>query len=179
MRILLFISLVLLLLFNTANAQIELTVGAYAGGGFIKGNSPDQSSFSTSVFIETNTPLFEEVYPRVSFIYAQDFNILLPDTRQRYHPFIKGFSLKGITSQYFDSRIFLEEGVGFLMLNDRTFSDVNEWNAGMVLSLAGGLDFRDFDLKGFKIGAGMEYGLTFTNTLAQFFSLHIQMMFTI
>jgi hypothetical protein len=75
--------------------------------------------------------------------------------------------------------MFLEEGVGVLVLNDRTFSDTDSWEYGAVLSLVTGFDLRNYDLKGFKIGAGVEYGITFTGTLPQYFSLFLQFQYTI
>lgn len=160
-------------------AQVEFSIGGYAGGGSIQGNSPSEGSFGTSVFIEANIPLFEEVFPRLSFIYAKDFSALIPDSRQTYFPFVQGFSFKGVTSQYFDSKVFLEEAVGLLMLNDRTFIDTDSWEYGIVLSFVGGFDLRNFNLKGFKLGAGVEYGLTFTGTLPQYFNLYLQFQYTL
>lgn len=167
------------ILSSALSAQVEFSIGGYAGGGSIQGNSPSEGSFGTSVFLEANIPLFEEVFPRLSFIYARDFSVLIPDSRQGYFPFVQGFSFKGVTSQYFDSKIFLEEAVGFLMLNDRTFIDTDSWEYGIVLSFVGGFDLRNFDLKGFKLGAGVEYGLTFTGTLPQYFNLFVQFHYTL
>lgn len=160
-------------------AQTDFSIGGYIGGGTIKGNSPSEGSFGTSVFIEASIPIFEEVFPRLSFIFARDFSSLLPDSRQPYFPFVQGVSLKGVTSQYFDSKVFLEEAVGLLALNDRTFSDTNSWEYGIALSFTGGFDLRNYDLKGLKIGAGLEYGITFTGTLPQYFNLYLQFQYTL
>ena len=132
-----------------------------------------------SLFIEANLPLFQEVYPRASFIFTKDFNAILPNTNQPYNPFILGFNFKGVTTQYFDNKMFLEEGVGLLALNDRTFSDTDIWDYGIVISLSAGFDLRNYDLKGFKIGAGAEYGITFFNTLPKYSSIHVFVQFVI
>ena len=161
-----------------ASAQFRISIGGSVGGGFIKGNSPSIGAVTTSVFIETNTVLFEEVYPRLGFIFAKDYNAIVPNVKKPYFPWIQGFTLKGITTQYFDGRYFLEEGVGLLALNDRTFSDTDNWNYGVVLSINGGFDLRGFNLDGFKLGAGAEYGLTFTNTLPQYSSFHFFFEYT-
>ena len=163
----------------TAIAQTRVSAGGFVGGGFIKGNSPSVGSFSVSFFIETNTILFEEVTPRLSFVYSRDFNAIIPNVRKPYFPFVKGITFKGITAQYFEDHIFLEEGFGLLALNDRTFSDTNSWSYGVVLSINGGFDLRGFELNGFKIGAGIEYGITFNNTLAQYSSLHFYFNYTL
>ncbi len=160
-------------------SQTDISIGGSLGGGSFSGNSVSVGGFTTSIFIEANLPLFEEVFPRLSFTYTKDFNALLPNTNQPYNPFIMGFNLKGVTTQYFDNKMFLEEGVGVLVLNDRTFSDTDSWEYGAVLSLVTGFDLRNYDLKGFKIGAGVEYGITFTGTLPQYFSLFLQFQYTI
>jgi len=153
--------------------QTEISVGGYLGGGSFSGNSVSVGGFTTSIFVEANLPLFEEVFPRLSFIFTKDFNAILPNTNQPYNPFIQGFSFKGITTQYFDSKVFLEEGVGFLALNDKTFIDTDVWDYGVVISLSVGFDLRNFNLKGFKVGTGAEYGITFINTLPKYSSIHL------
>ena len=160
-------------------SQTEFSVGGYIGGGSFSGNSVSIGGFTTSLFVEANFPLFEEVFPRVSFIYTKDFNAILPNTNQPYNPFIMGFNFKGVTTQYFDSKVFLEEGVGLLALNDRTFSDTDIWDYGIVISLSVGYDLRNYNLKGFKVGAGAEYGITFVNTLPKYSSIHIFFQFVI
>lgn len=171
--------IIVFLLSINSFAQTDFSVGGYIGGGSLSSNSPSEGSFGTSVFIQADIPLFAEVFPRLSFIYARDFSSLLPNSRQTYYPFLQGFSFKGVTSQYFDGKIFLEEAVGAILLNDRTFIDSDSWEYGIVLSFVGGFDFRNYDLKGFKIGAGVEYGLTFTGNLPQYFNLYMQFQYTL
>ena len=174
------ISLILSLLFTSVSfAQIKFSAGGFLGGGSIKGESTSIGSFTSSIFIETNTLLFLEVTPRLSFIYARDLNSILPNTRKPYLPYLMGFSLKGITAQSFESDLFLEEGIGLLALNDRTFIDTDIWDYGVVISLNGGWDLRSLKLSGVKIGAGLEYGLTFTSTLAQYSSFHFYFNYSI
>ena len=161
-----------------AAAQFRISVGGTVGGGFIKGNSPSVGAVTTSFFIETNIALFSEVFPRLGIIFAKDFNAIIPNVEKPYFPWIQGITFKGVTTQYFDGRYFLEEGVGLLALNDRTFSDTDNWNYGVVLSINGGFDLRGFNLDGFKLGAGAEYGITFTNALPQYSSLHAFVTYT-
>lgn len=173
------IAVLLFCLQSSVFAQLRFSAGGFIGGGFIKGNSPSIGSFNTSLFIETNTVLFEEVVPRLSFIFAKDFNAIIPNVKKPYFPYVQGITFRGITSQYFQDHIFLEEGVGLLVLNDRTFSDTDSWGYGVVLSISGGWDLRGFELSGFKIGAGIEYGITFTNTLPQYSSVHLFVHYTL
>lgn len=163
----------------TSIAQVRINTGGFIGGGTIKGESPSIGAFTASIFIETNTILFLEVTPRLSFIYARDFNAIIPNTRKPYFPFVQGFSLKGITTQYFENDIFLEEGFGFLALNDKTFSDTDIWDYGIVLALSGGWDLRGYNLSRFKLGVGIEYGITFNNTLAQYSSFHVYLNYSL
>jgi hypothetical protein len=173
----LFVLILIACHFNSI-AQLRITVGGTVGGGYIKGNSPDVGSVNTSVFIETNTVLFEEVFPRLEYIFAKDFNAIIPNVTKPYMPWMQGFAFKGVTTQYFDSKYFLEEAVGLLALNDRTFSDTNTWGFGAVVSFSGGYDLRGFNLDGLELGLGVEYGLTFTNTLPQYSSLHFFFIYT-
>lgn len=156
----------------SAIGQYRISIGGTVGGGFLKGNSPSVGAVTATLFLETNTVLFSEVYPRLGVIYARDFNAIVPNVDKPYFPYVQGVTFKGVTTQYFDGGYFLEEGVGLLALNDRTFSDTDDWNYGIVLSINGGFDLRGFNLDGFKLGAGAEYGITFTNSLPQYSSLH-------
>jgi len=173
------VMLMIIFLSSFSFAQIRVGVGGYIGGGIIKGESPSISAFTTSIFIETNTVLFLEVTPRLSFIYARDFDTIIPNVKKPYLPYVQGFTLKGIATQYFENQIFIEEGVGLLALNDRTFSDTDVWGYGVVFSLSGGWDLRGFNLSGFKLGAGVEFGITFNNTLARYSSLHLYINYTL
>jgi len=171
--------LFVILLSTASRAQLKVGVGGFIGGGSIKGQSLSIGTFTTSAFIETNTILFLEVTPRLSIIYARDLDAILPNTKKPYFPYLWGIKLKGITTQYFENHIFLEEGFGLLALKDRTFSDTDSWSYGIVLSLSGGWDLRGFNLEGFKIGGGIEYGITFNNTLAQYSSFHFYFNYSI
>lgn len=167
------ILMVIFLLSIITPAQIRVSAGGFIGGGTIKGESPSIGAFTTSIFIETNIAMFLEVTPRLSFIYARDFDAIIPNTRKPYFPFVQGLSFKGITTQYLENNLFLEEGFGLLALNDRTFSDTNVWGYGIVLSLSGGWNLQDINLSGFKLGAGIEFGITFNTTLSQYSSFHL------
>ena len=175
LKVLLFI----FLLSSASFAQLRVGVGGFIGGGTIKGESPSITAFTASVYIETNIAIFLEVTPRLSLIYAKDYNAIIPNVEKPYFPFVRGFSFKGIATQYLEDGIFIEEGVGLLALNDRTFSDTDVWGYGVVLSLSAGWDLRDINLSGFKLGAGIEYGITFNNTLVQYSSLNLYFNYTL
>ena len=160
-----------------ANAQQKFGVGAYLGGGTIQGNLPSQGSFSGSLFIDFTIPFIKGLATRASFIYSSDVNILLPQNSNRYSPFLKGISLKEIYTSKLPANIFFEGGVGPLFLNDRTYGNLNEWDAGVAFSLLAGLDFFGENKSGILAGAGAEYGLTFTNTNVQYLSVYLQLKY--
>ena len=155
-------------------AQNNFGIGINAGGGTIGGNLPSIGSFNSSFFVESNPGFAGNVILRLSFNYAVNINVLLPQSPSRYTPFIKGISLKGIISQPLSGSIYVEEGLGIIMINDRTFGNINEWDTGLAFSILPGLDFRNAAEQGFKLGVGTEYGLTFTNTNVWFVSVHLQ-----
>ena len=164
----------ILIFFSNVPAQSGIGVGGYLGGGVISGDSPNQSAFTSSVFFEFKTPFSDNILPRISFFYAQDFNRLLPESTNKYFPFLKGISLKGVASQNVSENYFVEEGAGFIAINDHTFSDTDVWNMGVVSSIIAGFDFRKSDNTGFRLGGGMEFAFSFANTFAKYLSFHVQ-----
>ena len=149
------------------------SIGLTFGGGFISGNSPNISSFTSSFFINS-PPLFNDAFSlRLSFLYNGDYNALLPNSTNLYNPFIKGISLKGITMQEMDNFYYVDEGFGLLVLDDRIFSGINATDFGIVISVGAGIDLRKSSPKGLRIGAGTEYAFTFTNTYAKYFSVYL------
>ncbi len=154
-------------------SQSDFSIGANVGSGYISGNSPKQTSLNTSIFLQMKTFLSNVFYTRLSFFYNRDIDYYL-GTRSGYFPFIKGVSLKGISNQDLANNFFLEEGFGFLYINDRTFSDTNSDDLGVVFSLTTGTDLRKYTNLKMKLGVGIEYGLTFNSTLASYLSVHLQ-----
>jgi hypothetical protein len=150
-------------------------VGIFFGAGSISGNLPSQTSFAAGVTLDFE-PSFTEGLPlRLGAVYARKFEVLLPSGLQgKYYPFVKGIYLKGVLQQPLGKMGYLEEALGPLLLNDRTFNDVDAFDIGAVFSLLIGLDFTDFEDSGFKTGLGLEYGTTFTNTTAQYSSVYLQ-----
>ncbi len=154
-------------------SQSDFSIGAYIGGGYISGNSPNQTSLNTSVFLQMKTFISDAFSLRFSFFYHRDLDYYL-GTRSGYYPFIKGASIKGIVVQDLSGNLFFEEGFGFLYINDRVFSNSSVNDFGTVFSLTGGTDLSKYTNINVKLGLGFEYGLTFNNTLADYLSIHIQ-----
>ncbi len=169
-------ALILLTCFSPLTAaQYKIGAGLNLGGGTISGNFIKQGAFTSSFFVEAKPGTGSNFLLRLSFLYITDENILLTQSYGRYNPFIKGFSLKGSTSQSMSHNLYVEESLGPLLLNDRTYENINEWDFGVAFSLLGGLDLRDKNENGFKVGVGVEYGLTFTNSDVRYLSLHLQL----
>lgn len=164
--------IIVFLFFSKADAQ-NISVGGFIGGGTVGGFSASTGAFTSSLFVQMDTPFFG-FDTRLGFVYAQDFNKLLPGSTNRYYPFVKAFSLKAIFTQPLGSPFYLEEGFGPVTINDRTFAGVSEWNYGVVFSILPGMDFRDMHTSGFRAGAGVEYAITFGNTSAKYFSFQVQ-----
>lgn len=171
-----FLLSLLLITVSTTKSQIKIDAfGAYAGIGSIKGNSTAVSSFTTTVFADTRLFFSEAATFRFSFFFARKFDALLPaGSTSRYFPFQRGVSIKIILEQPLSNYFFLEEGLGPLFLNDRTFSDTNEWATGTAFHIVVGIDFRGYKQTGFKLSIGSDIGTTFSATTPSYFSAHIQ-----
>ena len=169
--------LIAILLFNTeilcqfSNEHIGIQLGL----GSIKGNSPAQSSLAGSLSFGFNHMLLGDIGLRFGYIYARKVNYFLPEnSRGKYYPFLQAVSVMATIEQELQHNLFVEEGMGFCAVNDRTFSDINEWAYGVVFSVMAGWDLRDRLNKGLKIGFNAESALTFTSTTASYFILGIK-----
>ena len=169
------IIITIIMLIFTKDVFSQTSIGGHLGGGAISANSPNEFSFTASLFIETYLSQEDLLSTRLTFFYAGDFNLLLlRSSTIRYYPFIRGISLKGIFVQYFSYKIYIEEGLGGVVIDNRIFSGEKETDYGVVFSLLAGVDLREDNFNGFRIGAGIEYGLTFTGASPKYFSLHLQ-----
>ncbi len=169
------IAFIILLLFVSPNliAQNKIGLGVNLGGGSMGGNFVSQGAFTSSIFVEANPGFGKNFITRFSFLYISDVNVLFTPGYGRYNSFIKGFSLKGIATQNLSGNFYFDEGLGPIILNDRTFQTTNVWDVGAAFSVVGGIDLRNENENGFKVGLGVEYGLTFTNTTVRYISLHL------
>jgi hypothetical protein len=172
------IEILILVLLVTAsmNGQISsFNAGGSIHVGSIAGNSPSVTSAGGSLFFDFY-PWFEhDVSFRTSITYSQRIEKFLPGSNiYMIYPFIKSISLKSFIRQDFSYPFYLEEGAGILLLNDRTFVNVNVWNIGTSFTGMVGYDFRQNGPKGFCAGAGFEYGITFTNTNANYLLYYLQ-----
>ena len=91
----LFLFITAILIF-TETVNPQTSIGGHLGGGVISSNSPNEFSFTSSLFIETYLSQKDLLSTRLTFFYAGDFNqLLLKSSRIRYYPFImNGLSLE-------------------------------------------------------------------------------------
>jgi len=174
---LLSIILFLILLNVVSLSQIEeFGIGVKLGPGTISGNLPSQTSITSEIYIDVLHSVTKGIPLRLGILYSRRFEAFIPQQglRGKYYPFIKGIYLCGVLKQPLGKLGYLEEALGALLLNDRTYSDVNSNDIGVVFSLLMGLDFRYGEKTGFTSGLGVEYGTTFTNTTARYTTVYLQ-----
>ncbi len=160
-------------------AQVKLkAVGTSLGIGMISGNSPQIFSSSLSLFSDITIESAAPFDLRFQISYLKDFNQLIPENRQnKYYPLLKGGSVQILYQQQMFKQLYFEEGFGPLIINDRTFSDVNTWNYGVVFSFAAGISFVEKGKNGFLLAIISELGNTFTQTTPQYLTLALQLKY--
>lgn len=172
-----FLLIIFLFVFSfNLNAQISSpSFGCSLHAGSIQGNNTPVTSLGGTLFIDF-FPWFEhDVSFRFGYTYSQMVDYFFPENRTgRYYPFIKVISLKGFIRQDFSYPIYIEEGAGIIYLNDRTITDTNLWEAGAGFSAQVGYDFRKIGTDGFTLGLGLDYGVAFTQTTANYFIIFAQ-----
>ncbi len=152
--------------------------GAYLGFGSIKGNSPVQSSLAGSIIFGFNHNLLNEIGIRFGYTYARKVNYFLPENSSgKYYPFLQAVTAKAVIEQSLENSLFVEEGIGLCAVNDRTFSDVDEWAFGIAFSAMIGWDLRNRAGQGYRLGFIGESALTVTSTTPTYFLLAFQTQF--
>lgn len=165
------------ILISNLDCQTRFSIGSKIGYSSFSSSSPSIEGYVFSLYAQIDEPLFEEVYPRVAVQLMKEINSIIPSDRTPYYPQLVSLSFSGVTAQYFDSRIYLEESVGIMLVNDKTFIDRNSWNYGVELSFLAGIDMRNFNLQGWQTGIGAEYGLTFNGQLPSFLNFYLQFQY--
>lgn len=166
----------MLLLSYKVDAQFTVSnVGVGINAGNFKGNSTSIFGLGAAVSLDVMPWFSDVIFIRSSFMVARKAEYFFPENRTyRYYPFINVIAVEGVIQQYITQSIFIEESAGFIYLNDRTFSDTNVWDLGITFSVIGGIDFRACDDSGFTLGAGINYGVTFTGTTASYVLMKLQ-----
>ncbi|MDX9923538.1 MAG: hypothetical protein RBS48_02140 [Ignavibacteriaceae bacterium] len=154
------------------NAQfMNPSIGAYAGIGEMKGNSPSLSVYSLNGYIGFYAWFSADIEFRTGFFYAQKIENLIPENRAgKFYPFIKGYYLSANISQFFNDTFFLEEGVGIIIINDRIYNDRASWDIGAKAHLAAGFRLK----QNLRISGGIDFASTVTNTSASYLIYMVQ-----
>lgn len=178
-----FIAIFILISFGTPRAEGLINIykiGTYVGLGNIAGNSPLVFSYFNNLSVDLSTSLTNDFDIRLSAMYAQDFNIIIPEENEiKTYPFLYGGSVMVVARQPIAGKFFLEGGGGFLWLQDRTFTDIDEAAYGTVVTAMIGYDLSPgaFRQKGFRIGFGIEYGATFTGNTPQYYNNNLTVQY--
>ncbi|MBN1301789.1 MAG: hypothetical protein JW995_11295 [Melioribacteraceae bacterium] len=169
----------LLIISGTINAQFsKFNFGGYIGFGNISGNSPAQTSVAGSFSFGLNHIWMGDADLRLNYLFAKKATYFLPEnTKGRYYPELQAFSFKAVIEQELNRQIFVEEGLGLVAINDKTFSDINEWGYGVAASVMLGWDLRSVDKTGIKLGVSGETALTFTSVTASYFFVTAQILY--
>lgn len=171
-----YLSIILVFIFFTCGSAQgnSVRIGGGIGFGSIKGNLPSQTSFSGKFFVEVEPFIIPFNSIQFAFTFAQKLDRITPGrTCDKYYPFVNSFSLVGIGKQFVTKYLFIKEGFGLLVLNDRTYDDLSIWDYGFIFNTYGGTYFSEG--KKIEISFGFDYGLTFTNTNTSYFVFFLQM----
>lgn len=142
------------------------SVGAGLGiGGFI-GNFPTQTILGTKVFFEF--PSIIRVFDNIQFHFtaAQKIEKFLPDTyTYNHYSYFTNIGISGIFNQPLNEYLNIRQGVGLIYLNDRSFSDIDSWNFGVLLNLGVSSPISN----SVELSLNIDYSITVNNTNVSYF----------
>ncbi len=143
--------------------QIRLTeTGALAGAGYISGRSPAVFSFGSGFYVRFDDDNTGDIVYEFAALYAQDADRFLPeDRRGRYYPFVRGVQGGMVIERQITGVLSMTGSGSVLLMNDRTFSDVNEWGWGLSISGGGRLYIESTNV---VLSASMAYAITMQAT---------------
>lgn len=145
--------------FNAQSSDTKIGIGFGLGSFF--GNFPAQTTFNGKLSFEINSPisLFDKL--ETSLSYGQKIEKFLPDSyNYKHYSYFSSVSFAGVFIQPLGMNLTISEAIGLIYLNDRSFSDIDEWNLGMMINISGGIPLS----KRVELALSIDYGLTFTNT---------------
>ena len=137
------------------------TIGGGAGLGSLLGNFPSQTTLGGKIYLETHSPIsfFDRIQYHLTF--AQKVEKFLPGSYDFDHySYFTSLGIAGMFNQQLSNDYFIEEGLGIIYLNDRSFNDIDTWNIGMLISMAAGIDLKN----NFELFFSIDYGITINNT---------------
>ena len=136
MKLRLYITLLFFFTTSTFAQLNNISIGGGIGLGSLMGNFPSQTTLGGKLFVTTNQTLKPFDKFQLHITYAQKVEKFLPgNSRIQYFPYITSFGLLGFFEQKLNEQIFVEEGMGLILLNDRSFDDIDTWNYGIAFNL--------------------------------------------
>jgi hypothetical protein len=142
------------------------SIGAGLGIGSFIGNFPTQTTFGTKLYFETESPLKIFNILQFHFTAAQKIEKFLPDSYTYDHySYFTSIGISGIFNQPLNEYLNIQEGVGLIYLNDRSFSDIDSWNFGVLLNLGIGTPISN----SVDLSISIDYGITVNNTNASYY----------
>jgi hypothetical protein len=160
MKILSLLILIIFPIFLSGQKTIP-TIGGGLGLGNMFGNFPSQSTLGTKLYLETHSPIsfFDRIQYHFSF--AQKVEKFLPGSYgYNHYSYFTSFGIGGMFNQQLNNNYFIEEGLGIIYLNDRSFNDIDTWNFGMLINLVAGIDLKN----DFELTFNIDYGITINKT---------------
>lgn len=152
------------------------SIGNGIGLGSFFGDFPSQSTLNGKIYFEFSSPisLFDKL--DLNFSFGQKIEKFLPDSyNYKHYSYFTSFGVSGKFVQPLDNVFSVEEGIGLIYLNDRSFSDIDEWNIGLLLNISLGMPVSEkFDLL-----FNADYGLTFTNTNSSYIAFLLLFRFSL
>jgi hypothetical protein len=139
----------------------KINFGGGIGFGSLMGSFPSQTTLGTKLFFEVPISIKPIDKIQIHYSFAQKLEKFLPgNQRIDYFSYMHSIGFSGIFVQPLNENINVEEGIGFIYLNDRSFNDINIWNLGLLFNFAGVLPISQNS----ELTLNFDYGLTFTNT---------------
>ena len=146
------------------------------GIGSFNGNFPSQSTLNGKIYFEFSSPLTLFQKLDISASFGQKIEKFLPGSyNYKHYSFFTSFGISGKFIQPINNFITIEEGIGLVYLNDRSFSDIDTWNVGLLLSISAGIPIS----KKVELLLNGDYGLTFTNTNSSYIAFLILIRYSI
>lgn len=137
------------------------SIRAGIGIGSFMGDFPSQTTLGTKLLYNFPSPFDPFNSLQINAVLAQEIEKFLPDSYSYDHySYFTSFAFMGNLSQPLSPNVFIEEELGIVYLNDRSFDDVDVWNLGFAMGVSLGTHLT----MNSSLLFNLEYCLTFQNT---------------
>ena len=160
-------------------SQVSIrSVGVPVGVSSFSGNSPKTTGLYIDPSVDFYHPSLRDLCIRIHVMYMSDFNAVFSSTLQNsYTPNLFGGGISIMESQPVNTQISLEYGAGFIMVRDRTYSDIDTWAYGVHLDAGVILKIYQTSSGCFSLGAGGAYGQAFSATNPGYIAVYGQLRY--